>query len=51
MINIRRECIEVHRDPIDGHYSSLRTFEGDEELSPLCRPQATLRPCDLFTSD
>lgn len=47
IVDVCQACIEIHRDPRDGHYASLRTVT-DDEIAPLCRPQTMLRAGALF---
>ncbi|MCR4411174.1 MAG: Uma2 family endonuclease [Thermoguttaceae bacterium] len=50
IVNLVERSIEVHRDPRDGHYRSVRSYTGDEEVRPLAVPEVALRPSTLFES-
>jgi len=47
-VDVAARAIEVRRDPEDGRYRSLTTHRGDEEVYPLARSVAVLRPTELF---
>jgi Uma2 family endonuclease len=40
--NVKAEAIEVHRNPRDGAYTDVQTFNGDQAVSPLALPTAML---------
>ena len=43
IVNLVQLCIEVHRHPIAGKYTSILSYEIDEEVSPLAYPNVRLR--------
>lgn len=42
IVNLVNRCVEVHRDPKDGHYQSLTTHHRREEIRPLLFPDCPL---------
>lgn len=48
VVDLSGQVVEVYREPLAGHYRSLRTFSGDDEVRPLCFPEVVLRPAMLF---
>lgn len=48
VVDLPAQVVEVYREPVAGHYRSLRTFSGDDEVRPLCFPEVVLRPAGLF---
>ena len=47
IVNLPERSIEVRRDPQAGHYRSLQTFTGNDDVCPLAMPEAILRPASL----
>ncbi len=50
VVNVPARTIDVHRDPQDGRYRTVRSFAGSDELRPLCEPNLALRPAMLWES-
>lgn len=48
MANLVRDCVEVHRDPIDGAYSTRLVLGRGERIAPLARPDAPIAVEDLL---
>lgn len=48
VVDIEGRKLIVHRDPSSEGYRDTRELAGDEEISPLCDPEARLRVGDLF---
>jgi len=48
VVNLPDRCVEVRRDPGSGHYRSLITYAGDDEVRPLAAPDVLLRPSMLW---
>jgi Uma2 family endonuclease len=51
VVDIRGECLHVHRQPQSGQYTSRQTFRGLDEVSPLSFPQIVLRVGTVFRLD
>ena len=51
VVNLLEQSIEVRRDPRAGHYCSLKTYAGNNEICPLAMPQASLSPLSLGLID
>jgi Uma2 family endonuclease len=50
VVNIPDRAIEVRRNPAGEHDASLTTFQGEEEIRPLCDGSQSLHPNQLFES-
>jgi Uma2 family endonuclease len=48
VVDLPAQVVEVYREPVAGHYRSLHTFSGDDEVRPLCFPEVVLRPGTLL---
>jgi len=48
IVNLPDRSIEVRRDPGSGHYRSLQTFSGNDEIRPLGVGELALRPSMLW---
>jgi Uma2 family endonuclease len=49
IVNVPERSIEVRRDPGAGHYRSLQTYTGEQDVRPLAAPEVTLRPSGLWS--
>jgi Uma2 family endonuclease len=47
IVNVPGRCVEVHREPRDGAYRSIRTFSPGESIPPLAFPEVAL-PVELL---
>lgn len=50
VVNLPERSIEVRRDPGTGHYRSLQTYTGEDEVRPLAMPEIAIRPSALWGS-
>ena len=48
LVDLIARVVEVRRDPLGGHYRSLQSYSGDQEVRPLRFPEVALRPAMLF---
>jgi len=48
VVNIEKKSIIVHRNPLDGRYSSIVTHHGSQEVHALARPNASLVVAAIF---
>jgi len=48
IVNLLDRQVEVYRDPVDGEYQTRKSFDSDEELSPLAAPAASVPVSDLL---
>ena len=46
--NVKDECIEVFRHPVEGAFQTVEVYRNDEELCPLAVPEMALRPSMLW---
>jgi Uma2 family endonuclease len=51
VVNIPDRSIEVHREPKEGRYQSIRAYAAEEEVRPLAFLEAALRPSMLFAAE
>jgi len=51
IVDVNGERIIVHRDPTENDYSSVIAYNGDEEVSPLAKPEAKIAVSALFPAD
>ena len=49
IVNVPERCIEVFRQPDQGHFNSQSSFSGPDEVSPLAFPQLALKVESLFS--
>ncbi len=49
VVNLRRRCVVVFRDPFRGKYRSTTEFEIDDKIHPLAFPRVTLSVARLFS--
>jgi Uma2 family endonuclease len=47
VVNVPGRCVEVHREPRDGAYRSVRTYSPGESIPPLAFPEVAL-PVELL---
>lgn len=47
--NVTAEAIEVHRNPVDGVYTEVQSYEGDQAVSPLVLPEAKLTAAQIWS--
>jgi Uma2 family endonuclease len=47
--NVKAETIEVHRNPQNGAYADVRSYEGAHEVSPLLFPAAKLTAATIWS--
>jgi Uma2 family endonuclease len=48
LVNLVDGCLEVYRNPQEGIYTESTILRGEDTLSPLERPKASLRVADLL---
>ena len=48
MVNLVRDCVEVHRDPVDGAYRTRQVLGRGERIAPLARPEAAVAVEELL---
>lgn len=48
MVNLVRDRVEVHRDPVDGAYRTRLVLGRGELIAPLARPEASIAVEDLL---
>jgi Uma2 family endonuclease len=46
--NVKAEAIEVHRKAVDGVYTDVQSFKGDQAVSPLVLPTAKLTAARIW---
>ena len=50
VVDCRNRRVVVHRDPGKSGYGTVRSFSGDELVSPLSHSQVALLPKTLFSA-
>ena len=48
IVNIPRDVLEVHRDPVDGIYRTRQILRRSERIAPLARPESQIAVDDLL---
>ena len=48
VVEVAARAMEVHRDPLQGRYRSLRTYTGGDEVRPLILPDVSLQLSTLW---
>ena len=48
LINLRQRTLEVRREPVNGEYALLTTFQESETVAPLSSPNTSVRVSDLL---
>ena len=48
ILNLRRDAVEVLRDPKGGEYRKKLVFRRGQRISPLARPEASIAVDDLL---
>ncbi len=51
IVDLRREQVWVHLDPVAGKYASIQQFGKGAEFAPRCAPHALLSVSELFGSE
>jgi Uma2 family endonuclease len=51
VVDLTSQAVIVLRDPRGGRYETRSTHRGDEAVRPLARPEASLRPRELFATE
>jgi Uma2 family endonuclease len=49
IVDILNWAVEVHRDSVDETWQSIRRYDREDSLSPLCFPELKLAVGDLFS--
>jgi Uma2 family endonuclease len=48
LVNLVDGCLEIYRDPKDGIYTQSTVLRGEDLVSPLARPEASIKVADLL---
>jgi Uma2 family endonuclease len=51
VVDLTSRGVIVFRDPRDGRYETQFTHRGDQLISPLALPAASLSPAELFATE
>lgn len=48
LFNLRDQCVEVYRSPVDERYETILILRGQQEVTPLAFPEVSLTIADLL---